>query len=411
MSENLKLEKAVAQWGTVVMLKGSNDKLDYLREIENAGIFQHAMHLAYNPFITFGIKKIDEYERDHDCIEFDYWEGFVSVLGKLSRRELTGQAGMNALTFILSQVPVHIAAFLETIVAKDMRMGLQAKSINKAIPKLIPTFDVALAQKVENLDSLKYPVMIQPKLDGIRCIAITDLDGKATLYSRRGKVFENFPKIEHSLSKYKDMVFDGEIMDGEFQNLMTQVHRKDDVDTSNAVFNIFDFMTKREWDNQESEMSYARRHEILSHNFKDPDHCCRLVEIHKAYSPEEVMRRHDKFLEQGYEGTMIKDPLATYKFKRSKALLKYKPVNTIDLQVVAMVEGTGKHQGSLGALVCRYFDDTVNVGSGFDDAERAAIWSRAEEFAGTIIEVQYQDATTNKDGQKSLRFPVYLGIR
>ena len=102
-------EKAVAQWGTVVLLKGSNDKLDYLKSIENAGIFQHAMHLAYNPFITFGIKQIDEYEYDDDCIEFDYWEGFVSVLGKLSKSELTCQLAMNAFTFILSLVAVHIA--------------------------------------------------------------------------------------------------------------------------------------------------------------------------------------------------------------------------------------------------------------------------------------------------------------
>tara|TARA_R100000458_G_scaffold59951_1_gene73208 strand:+ start:28300 stop:29559 length:1260 start_codon:yes stop_codon:yes gene_type:complete len=405
---NIELKDAVHLWQQIIQARG-NDKLELLKHANE--VLVEACHLAYNPYITLGIKKIRDYERDHDCIEFPYWDAFTSVVGKLSRRELTGNTAMNALTFVLSQVPVEEAAFLECIVGRDLKWGLQAKSINKIHPRIIPTFDVALAQKVTDLDSLNYPVMIQPKLDGVRCIAITDYDGKVKLFSRRGKILGNFPHIEERLSQYKNMVFDGEIMDGEFQNLMTQVHRKSDVDTSNAIYNVFDFMTRDEWDNQNSEFPYSRRYDILKSNFELAVGPVQLVEIWKVKDSEELMGMHSNFLQRGYEGTMIKDPKATYKFKRSKALLKYKPVQTIDLEVIGMVEGTGKHKGTLGAVICRYYNSTVNIGSGFDDVERAAIWDMKEDFNGSIIEVQYQDATTNKNGENSLRFPVYLGTR
>ena len=46
----------------------------------------------------------------------------------------------------------------------------------------------------------------------------------------------------------------------------------------------------------------------------------------------------------------------------------------MDLPVVEVLEGDGRLTGTLGALVLRYKDNTVNVGSGFDDATRAKFW-------------------------------------
>ena len=405
---NTDLYEAVKWWTMLVSCQGNNAKLDMLGHANS--LLKDACYFAYNPYMRYHVKQIPDYKHDPESIEFDYWAGFRSTLLRLEKRELTGKAAINAVTFVLSQCPIEVAAFLECVLGKDLKMGVQAKSINKVWPNWIPQFDVALAQKVEDIETLNYPVIVQPKLDGVRCIAICDIDYNVTLYSRRGKVFENFPHIEKRLSKYRDMVFDGEIMDGEFQNLMTQVHSKGKIDTSSAVYNVFDFMTANEWEDKKCSTPYTKRAKILGVNFKSGE-CVESVELETVHTSGQLRDIHSTYLSRGYEGTMIKDPNAPYNFKRSKALLKYKPVHTIDLEVIDMIEGTGKHEGTLGALVCKYHNDTVNVGSGFDDSERSAIWNLKEDFNGKIIEVQYQDATTNKHGQSSLRFPVYLGTR
>lgn len=113
----------------------------------------------------------------------------------------------------------------------------------------------------------------------------------------------------------------------------------------------------------------------------------------------------------GMEGIMI-NLNSRYQYKRTGELLKYKKFNTIDLRVIGVTEGTGKYEGTLGALVCKYKDNLVSVGSGFTDAQRDNIWANLEKVVDTIIEVKYKDITSDQStGLESLQFPVFLGFR
>jgi DNA ligase-1 len=120
-----------------------------------------------------------------------------------------------------------------------------------------------------------------------------------------------------------------------------------------------------------------------------------------------------KAIAGGYEGIMLKDPLAHYECKRSVAWLKLKPFIEVSLTVVATEEGTGKNVGKMGALVCEGIDDgktiRVNVGSGFTDTQRDDFWNcRAD---GHVVEVRADAVTQNQDGTYSLRFPRFKGFR
>jgi DNA ligase-1 len=122
-----------------------------------------------------------------------------------------------------------------------------------------------------------------------------------------------------------------------------------------------------------------------------------------------------KAIAGGYEGIMLKDPEAPYECKRSVAWLKLKPFIEVSLEVTDVEEGTGKNVGRLGALVCSGMDDgkliTVNVGSGFSDADRDQFWAARDSIVGQIVEIRADVVTQNQDGTYSLRFPRFKGFR
>ena len=75
-------------------------------------------------------------------------------------------------------------------------------------------------------------------------------------------------------------------------------------------------------------------------------------------------------------------------------------------------KGSGRNKGRLGALVCNYKGNLVNVGSGFSDEDRELFWKNKDEIIGRIIEVRYKEVTKDKKTElESLQFPSYLGVR
>ena len=87
--------------------------------------------------------------------------------------------------------------------------------------------------------------------------------------------------------------------------------------------------------------------------------------------------------------------------------MKLKAFSDVDLPIVSLIEGTGKHEGKLGSVVVNYEGVEVQVGSGWSDELREQIWADPKNFVGRVIEVRYQEVTP--DG--SLRFPTFKCFR
>ena len=111
------------------------------------------------------------------------------------------------------------------------------------------------------------------------------------------------------------------------------------------------------------------------------------------------------------EGIMLNLANAPYECKRSKNLLKVKVMQTCDINIIGFEEGEGALKGTLGALIVNYKANDVKVGSGYSLEERDYLWEHRYELIGKIVEVQYFEETTNKDGGISLRFPVFKRMR
>ena len=399
--------------------------------------FFEGCKLAYNAMVTFGLKQIPE-KTDEDGPGLD-WNGFVAVADRLRNRDLTGNDARDTVATLAKQATQkQWNGWYRRILIKDMRAGFTEGTINRVTEKkypqyAIPVFSCQLAHDSANHESkVTGSKLIEVKLDGVRVITIVRADGRVDMFSRNGKELVNFPHIceqisnvikTHGTTRNIDFVLDGEVMSSSFQDLMKQVHRKDNVEAGDAVLHLFDFLPLANfeqggWDKGQEERSAMLYHWHKTYKDELPNVAVvghEPVDLATDKGKQRFKEINQMAIAGGYEGIMIKDPKAPYECKRTASWLKLKPFIEVSLTVTAVEEGTGKNIGRLGALVCEGIDDgrtiSVNVGSGFSDDQRIDFWATREAIIGDVVEVRADAITQNQDGTYSLRFPRFLHFR
>ena len=426
-------------WEVIADLELDNSRLSkeaVIKVVATHGndIFFEGCKLALDPMITFGLKQIPE-KKDEDGAGLD-WDDFVFVLDRLVDRSITGNAARDAVVEMMqSATNAQWNGWYRRILIKDLRCGVSDKTINKVVEKInadyiVPTFTCQLAHDSANHEGkLSGKKLVEVKLDGVRVITVVWPDGRVLQFSRNGKELVNFEHIKEELALNANtfsepMVLDGEVMSSSFQDLMKQVHRKDNVAASDAVLWLFDILPLRAFESGIFNMIQRDRSAWL-HNWYDNNlnksmsytRCLdqAIVDLDTAEG-QKLFRMYNKSaIENKYEGIMIKDPDAAYECKRSTAWLKLKPFIEVSLDVVDFEEGTGRNAGRLGAIICEGDDDgrriRVNVGSGFSDADRVDYWVDRKTIVGHVAEVRADAITQNQDGTYSLRFPRFLRFR
>lgn len=403
-------------------LRATNSKNEKkaLLAANNAWFIRIIFAAALNPFITYGVNSIDIKTTGKERFGAKDWVEFLELLTQLRKRELTGNAARTAISEFLSDFDTESQDLLSCVIKKDLKCGMSLKSVNTVFKTdagddLIPGFEVQLADKAVSFGEIQnFPVICEPKYDGMRCIAVCE--DTVTLYSRLGNELD-FPVIKEELSRIMQPgdVLDGELMhSGGFQKLMTQAKKINnrDMDSLNSVvYYVFDCITLTSFKKSACKLSLKDRKEnlrgVLNVSSDTP---------HIKESPYEIIRSegevkalYSKYVEEGFEGIMVKKPEAFYECKRSKNWLKVKPVNEMDCEIVELIEGEGKYIGKLGAMVVKQENGAIcNVGSGFTDAQRDELWTNRESLIGKTVEVQYQELST---GEQVMRFPVFYRLR
>ena len=410
-------------WEVIKHLETNNSRL-FKEEVVSQHIadkeFQTGVKLALNPYDTFGAKLIDTSKKDGPGLGANE---FMSLVLSLSCRCLTGNAAKDKIQELMNKATMDEWNYwYRRILLKDLKCGVSEKTINKvgkAIGFEIPRFNCMLATNGENNKHMKGECLIEYKYDGVRAITIVN-NGKATIYSRNGKVYSNFPHIEEALSQpeYEGMVFDGEIMSENFTSLMKQVHRKEGAQTQDAFLALFDMITLEEFNKGLSNDGCYDRKLIMEEQLSDLPECIKLVdyEVVDLEQEADVFKQINKdAIENGYEGIMVKPVDGLYECKRSNAWFKIKPYIEVTLTVESIEEGQGKFEGTTGALVCAGHDEgvdiKVNVGDGLTDTIRDSIWKDQNAVLGQLVEIRADSISQNQDGTYSLRFPRFKTFR
>ena len=405
------------------------------REAEQANIeLFNGIQWCLSPYTTFGVKKVPKHSGpDGQGLP---WVAFEELLKLLSSRQLTGYDARDAIELALSaSTGKQWNDWYRRILIKDLRCGVSEKTVNKVLKgrfsniQSVPVFECMLAHDGANHEKkITGKKLLEPKLDGVRVLTVINYENRTVIqYTRNGKVLENFSHITDKILENIDLfgrsyVLDGELISSSFQELMKQVHRKEDVQAEDARLMLFDILPLSEFQSGRSVMGQKRRSNLLK-TFRPVFDKIGNIDIIMQqeinldeYVGELQFKQFNKdAIAEGYEGIMIKDPNALYECKRSSSWLKLKPFIEVSLGVVAVEEGTGRNQGKLGALICKGNDDgrviEVNVGSGFTDADRNEFWSDREALVEQIVEVRADAITQNQDGTFSLRFPRFLRFR
>lgn len=434
-------------WDIIKLLEvtpGRLDKEDIVRTaIGTCPEFFAGARLAYDPMITFGVKKVPVAS---DIGSRTYLTGnkFEVLVEALADRVLTGHAARDAIQNLCDAAATDEWNYwYRRILLKDLKCGVTDTIISKIARKAkrdelaIPIFECQLAKSAVDADGnlqedlLVGKRIIDVKMDGTRCLAVCLPSGKVTLYSRNGKEWLNFGHISLQLSQYftptinVPWVLDGEVMSASFQDLMRQARRKSNVKAADAILNIFDAVPLSAFLKGHDPRAQVLRRAELATMIQDSDNMPHVhilgwdfIDFGTPVGQKAFADINRRALEGGYEGIMVKDPEAPYRCKRSNDWLKIKPFIEVTLKCTGIELGRpgSKYAGAMGAAVCEGTDEgkaiKVNVGGGWSDKQRKELKDNPKLITGHMIEVRGDALTKSQNGDTwSIRFPRFKCFR
>jgi len=255
---------------------------------------------------------------------------------------------------------------------------------------------------------------IQPKLDGVRCLIQYDA-GIVTAYSRAGKEWKNIEHIKLNLykffDKYPNVILDGELYNHElkndFEKIISLVRKtkptaEDRVESAEMVrFHCYDTIMEH--------MDFVGRDDFLRRNIGNKFNSVRTVPTVKVYDTEVVEVNHENFLEEGYEGSILRQN-KPYECKRSWTLMKVKDFSDAEATIIGYEEGKGKRINTLGKFIME--DDSgiqfgCPPGKGYNYKMMGDMLENIHDYIGERATFTFFERT--KAG--SYRHPLFKAIR
>lgn len=328
-----------------------NDKIEVMKKYPE---LKKVLLYAYDPF-----KKYYMTAPDLDGYGEDYMEPGeeYEILDDLSTRVLSGQAALEEVSDSISIMNKDKAEVFKRIINKDLRAGINVKSINKAWPGLIPTAHSGLSKppvmllKTFDPKKVKFPCLAAVKKDGVR-----GLWSQNNMMSRQGKSFIGLDHITDQL-EYFPHDLDGELcIDDEIFDAASGMIRNSEP-TPGAVYHVFDMPS--------FPGNFIQRRLALQELIESTE--VKLIPVFKINNEESLMKFYNKSLADGEEGIVVYDPYSPYEDKRSYDWMRIVPLKQTDCKVIGFEEGKGKLAGSLGKIIVDYKGKEVSVGTGFSE--------------------------------------------
>lgn len=400
--------------------QGTNRKKQLLEYHSNNDTLKDILHFVFNPYVRTGIGKA-KWNSIKNYPPYMYEDGTIQGQFTYLLHNNTGRdkdvarikSWIEAISEPANSNWKRFEQVLCDIFTKDLKMGISTTTINKVFPDLIPGFGVQLACKwQDNMDMLRHQeIFVTEKLDGNRCFAQVK-NHQVTFYSRSGREIEGLNDVAEELSRLVDGWYDGELLASTFNKTQSTIRKKGN--KKDVVFNIFDYVSEYEVQQQRGLAIYSARRQALNEIFQGIEKFKynKIVPIiyQGKFDSDLLLETLSQYVSGGSEGLMI-NLNSTYQFGRTNQLLKVKNMNTIDLRIIGIQEGRGEFANTCGALVVEYKGYTVGVGSGLSKFDREYFWNNKSDVIGKIAEIQYFEETKDQNGHLSLRFPVFKQIR
>lgn len=439
---------------------GSIAKTGLLRKYKDNETLTSALRFIFNPYaktgisdakLSKGLATITLDNAPEDCTKITVFDAI-----KYFSEHTTGsdQDVITAALFIrgqqrLSPGCMAVEEFAKAVITHDLKIGATATTLNQVYGAgFIPKVGCMLGTHISKVNpkNIQWPCIVTEKLDGIRRILIKR-NGNVRLFSRSGH--EDFGLVDIiEAAKYlpDNYVYDGELLAaGIFKDCIAQRQATNSIANSKGIrhgiaFNVFDMVPVEEFDAGVSTKRAIDRKMLLAATLGDEDGLSILcpedwARMSVAFNCWQVLSPKDRDAATQYikpvkvlgiiksvdeattivepiwarhgEGVMLNTVNGLYEVKRSKELLKIKFAMEMTLKCIGVEEGSGRNEGTLGAIVVDYKGNKVGVGSGFDDYTRRQIWNNPGAYIGRMVEVETFGESTNAAGDVSINCPIF----
>jgi DNA ligase-1 len=283
----------------------------------------------------------------------------------------------------------------------------------KIFPMLANKYEPNSASKKRG--GIVFPCFVQPKLDGLRCVVYLQ-NGMPVYQSRTGGIFTVLqhlnPTVQSIFSRNPNLVLDGELYTTEipFEELAGIIKKKTLSETDKQKiqciqYHVYDLIIPN--------MSFRERLSILQQTIPCPtstDKTSHIVPVatHLANSVAEFREKFGEYVEQGYEGIMLRNTEGQYQENyRSNDLMKYKEFFEAEYPIVDFKEASGRDVGTV------IWECETPEGRRFSVRPRGTVnrrrdwFCRGASFVGKQLTVIYQELSE----MGVPRFPVGKAIR
>jgi DNA ligase-1 len=403
-----------------------NEKLAILAKCDD--LTTKVFATALDPTILFYVKKPIAYTPRSAVVAQDMYldEALQLLIDRISTREITGNAAIDYMRWLLESVNHRDADILHRVILKDLRLGFSESSLNKALGRtVVREWPKLLAHKFDQkaFDAMPWEtgVYVEEKSDGVRANIVIGR-GTVQVMSRNGLPINVGGAFDYLAEDWADAVVDGELLvlaeDGETvldRKTGNGILNRDDKtpeEVSRIFLNAWDFIPLSDFMAGKSSLPYDSRKAALS-TFVEQHSVTnvRAIPSDLVFSPEEAYIVYDRYRKAGKEGTIVKNPNSPWEDKRSKNLVKMKARISATMRVTGTYPGEGKYAGMIGGFIAQTEDGLLEsrFGTGLTDADRQ---KDPAEWIGKLIEVHYNELITNKkDSSIKMFLPVFVELR
>jgi DNA ligase-1 len=258
----------------------------------------------------------------------------------------------------------------------------------KTFPMLAHVYDPKSKTKVKN--PIVYPCFVQPKLDGLRCLIYMLVDGTIVTQSRTGGIFTTMNHIKAGLTQFFErwpkLVLDGELYTNKypFEELVGLIKRKqvDDPRIAQVHFHIYDIVSPN---------GYAERRQFILDNRSLFPPTFEIVKTEEATTVDDFKAKFTEYVQEGYEGIMLRNKKGAYVNNRSHDLQKYKEFEEDEFVIVGFSEAEGRDSGTVIWKCATKTGDEFDCRPVGSMEHRKALFQNAKANIGKLLTIKYQE--------------------
>ncbi len=422
---------------TLQQIKGTNAKIDLLRQHEKDPLVVAYLNATYEPRINYFVRPDFLKKADINPLmgtaEFDQ-ATIRSLRDQLASRALTGNTARNWLTNIYQHLAADQRPLLYMLLAGDIRAGVSGTAINKVWPNLLTYTPYMRCGLPRDTDLKKWfeedgDAIAQIKADGtFTNFDVTD--DNFMVYSRAGKVYPVAPfqaiygqiksEIDQPCIIHGEMLVfeDGKLMPrAEGNGVLNSIAQGDTLAPNQTIeFHVWDVIPKAAAVKKGTvKVPYEQRLKELTAIVGNSGGPVKIIETVRVKSLEAAKVYYRQQLAKKQEGIILKRKSGLWEDGTSCDQIKFKKEAEVELRVIGFRPGRGKHEGTFGSLICRTEDMLCEVGvSGISDKLRAEINADREGWLQAIITVRVNDLMSpseETEGLYSLYLPRFIERR